>query len=102
MIRGGIRHLHYVLQLLITDLMLRSTDDQKALFKKTFPTLPYQLGMEQAIMSRADSITNTDHMLFLVMSFMEENKLMGTFSFTPPPRKKLGGKGKIINFDEAE
>lgn len=102
MIRQKRHHLHYALQLLITDFMLRSTDEQKALFKKTFPTLPYDRGMEQAIISRADSITNTDHVLFLVMSFMEENKLMRTFGFTLPPQPKSGGKGKIINLDYAE
>lgn len=102
MIRQKSSHLHYVLQLLITDLMLRSTDEQKELFKKTFPSLPYKLGMEQALMNLATSRTTTDHTLFLVMSFMEDNKLMRTFGFTPPPPAKPPGKGKIIEFDYAE
>lgn len=97
MIRQKSSHLHYVLQLLITDLMLRSTDEQKELFRKTFPSLPYKLGMEQAIMTLATSITNTDHTLFLVMSFMEENKLMRTFGFTPPPPAKPTGHRKILD-----
>ncbi len=90
MIRQKLQHLHYALQLLITDMMLRSTDEQKELFRKTFPSLPYKLGMEQAIMTLATSRTNTDHALYFVLEFMEDNKLMRTFGFTPPPPKSPG------------
>jgi hypothetical protein len=102
MIRQKLQHLHYALQLLITDMMLRSTDEQKELFRKTFPSLPYKLGMEQAIMTLATSRTNADHTLFLIMSFMEDNKLMRTFSFSPPPPPKPTGKRKLLHLDYME
>jgi hypothetical protein len=84
--RQKLQHMHYLLQLAITDMMLRSTDEQKELFKKTFPHLPYkEVGIEQAIMTLATSRTTTDHTLFLLLSYMEDNKLTRTFSFNAPP-----------------
>jgi hypothetical protein len=74
MIRQKLQHLHYALQLLITDMMLRSTDEQKELFRKTF----------------------------LIMSFMEDNKLMRAFSFSPPPPPKPTGKRKLLDLDYIE
>jgi hypothetical protein len=94
MIRQKLQHLHYMLQLLITDMMLRSTPEQKDAFKRAFPSLPYNLGIEQAIMTLATSRTNADHAIFLLLSYMEENNLTRTFGFSPPPPPKPTGKRK--------
>jgi hypothetical protein len=86
-----------MLQLLITDMMLRSTPEQKDQFKRNFRSLPDNMGTEQAIMTIATSRTTTDHVLFLVMSFMEENNLTRTFGFSPPPPPKPTGKRKSLD-----